>query len=133
MDNNKIDFTRLETGFEFPSSSFQIDIKMVDDYLNSVEDKNPLYRKNNLIPPVAIAAFAMSALMKNAEFPGVAIHLSQDIELLNPAHINSTISSRARVKRKQKIGNSYAITIEMNANDEINTPILKGKTMFMVS
>jgi hypothetical protein len=132
MSLQRINFTELNTGYEFPPVNYNIDSTMAEDYLNAVGEHNTIFKNNHVIPPMALIAFAMAALTRTIEFPPGAIHVSQDIEFLHSVTTDYPITSRARISRKQKMGDSFLITIELNGNDDQNNPVFKGKTMFIL-
>jgi hypothetical protein len=81
---------------------------------------------------MAVAAFAMAALSKGMLLPSGAIHVSQEIELMDFITTNSIVTSHAKVNRKQKRGNLHLLTIDFHILDQDNKTVLTGKTEFIL-
>ena len=137
MDNpavqkQKIDYSELTTGYEFPQTSFRLNSNMVTAYLKAVNDNNTLYRDANLVPPMAIVALTMATLAKSISLPEGAIHVSQELEFLNTVSLQDTITSRAKVSRKQKSGRFHLLTIELHLHNQNKIEIICGQTEFIL-
>jgi hypothetical protein len=87
-EQSRIEYSELNTGYEFPPASFQLDSTIVANYIKAVGDNSPVYQNGKFVPPIAVAAFSMAALSKDISLPPGAIHVSQEIELVN------TVSTR---------------------------------------
>ena len=128
----KIEYSQLEAGYEFPPSSYKLDNSIVATYLKAVEDMSSLYQDAGLIPPMAIAAYAMAALSEGICLPPGAIHVSQEFEFINTANINDTFVSCARVSRKQRRGKFHLLVIDLNVSNQKQKAVLAGKTSFIL-
>ena len=128
----KIEYSQLEAGYEFPPSSYKLDNSIVATYLKAVEDMSSLYQDAGLIPPMAIAAYAMAALSESMCLPPGAIHVSQEFEFINTANINDTVVSCARVRRKQRRGKFHLLVIDLNVSNQKQKAVLAGKTSFIL-
>ena len=128
----KIEYSQLEAGYEFPPSSYKLDNSIVATYLKAVEDMSSLYQDTGLIPPMVIAAYAMAALSEGICLPPGAIHVSQEFEFINTANINDTFVSYARVSRKQRRGKFHLLVIDLNVSNQKQKAVLAGKTSFIL-
>ena len=126
----KKEYSQLEAGFEFPPSSYRLEPSVVAAYLKAVEETSSLYHEPSLVPPTAIVAYAMAALSEGIVLPPGTIHVSQEIEFLNPARINDTITSHARVSRKQSRGKFHFLTVDLNVLNQKQEAVLLGRTNF---
>lgn len=132
LEQYKVEYSELNTGHEFPPARFRLDSTMVTDYLAAVGETSPLYQDGKLVPPMAVAAFAMAALSKGMSLPSGAIHVSQEIELVSTISTDTTVTSHARVSRKQKRSSLHLLTIDIQVLDQNNKTILNGKTEFIL-
>ena len=132
MQQQKIDYSELTTGYEFPSSSFRLDSKAITAYLKAVNDSNTLYRDANIVPPMALAALGMAALAKSITLPEGAIHVSQELEFFQTISPQETITSRAKVSRKQKSGRFHLLNIEVHLLNQNNVEVLSGQIEFIL-
>ncbi len=128
----KLEYNQLEVGDEFPASSYQLDSAMVATYLEAVEETSNLYRDAELVPPMAIAAYAMAALSESICLPPGTIHVSQELEFTGTVSVKDTITSYARVSRKQSRGKFHLLAIELNVLNQRQKAVLAGKTSFIL-
>jgi hypothetical protein len=132
MAHQKIDYEKLTTGYEFVPSGFSIDAESVDKYLDAVDGSKGIYKKNNTVPPMSIAALAMTAMAEGLSMPPGAIHVSQEITFRNSARINENLTSHARVNRIVKRGKLHMLSIGINVINDKNIPVLEGETSFIL-
>jgi hypothetical protein len=133
LEKSMIEYSELNIGYEFPPVSFSLDSTMVADYIKAVGEISPLYQEGKLVPPMAVAAFAMAELSKGMSLSSGTIHVSQEIELMDLITTNSIVTSHAKVSRKQKRGNLHLMTIDINILDQNNKTVLYGKTEFVLT
>lgn len=125
-------YRQLEAGYEFPPVSYQMEADMVSTYLKAVEDTSRLYQATELVPPMAVAAYAMTALAKSIVIPPGTIHINQELEFLDTVSIGDTITCRARVSRNQQRGRLHLLTIDLNVSNRDQKAVLAGKTTFIL-
>jgi len=128
----KVEYSQLEAGYEFPPSSYKLDSSMVAMYLKAVEDTSSLYQDTELVPPMAVAAYAMAALSESISLPSGTIHVSQELEFIDTVSIKDTITSYAKVSRKQSRGKFYLLTVDLNVFNQRQKAVLAGKTSFIL-
>lgn len=132
-ERQKIEFSQLQAGHRFPASSYQLDHSIVATYLEAVGETGSLYQDTGLVPPMAVAARAMSALSRNINLPPGAIHISQEFEFLDTVTISDTLISYARVSRKQGRGKFRLLTVDLSVYNQRQKAVLTGKTSFILS
>ncbi len=128
----KIEYDHLVTGYEFPPASYELDSTMVSTYLKAVEETSSLYQDTGLVPTMAVAACAMTALSDGICLPPGTIHISQEFEFIDTVSINDTLISYARVSRKQSRRKFHLLTIDLNVFNQRQKAVLKGKTSFIL-
>lgn len=131
-EHQKVLYSQLEAGYEFPPASYKLDSAMVAAYLEAVEETGNLYRDNKLIPPMAVGAHAMAALAEGISLPAGTIHVSQEFEFKDAVSIEDTLTSHARVTRKQDRGNLHLLTIDLNVFNQHQKEVLNAKTSFLL-
>lgn len=129
-ENSKL--SQLETGYQFPPSSLHLDAEAVSAYLTAVEDGNHLYREDNIIPPLAIAACAMKALFEDIGLPAGTIHISQELELSGIINSGDSLTSQAIVKRRQTRGKLNMLTIGFGILNQQQDTVLTGETSLIL-
>ena len=131
-EKSKTEYNQLEAGDDLPASSYKLDGPMVAIYLKAVEETGGLYQETELVPPMAIAAYAMAALSESVYLPPGTIHISQELGFVGTASVNDTITSFAKVSRKQSRGEFHFLTIEFNVFNQNQAAVLVGKTSFIL-
>jgi len=131
-EEQKVEYSQLEAGYEFPPSRYTLDHSIVATYLRAVEDSSGLYQDTELVPPMAIAAYAMAALSESISLPSGTIHASQELEFIDTVDINDTLTSYARVSRQQSRGRFHLLTIDFNVFNQRQQAVLAGKTSFIL-
>jgi len=128
----KVEYSQLEVGYEFPPSRYTLDYPSVAAYLRAVEDSSSLYQGTELVPPLAIAAYAMAALSESILLPSGTIHASQELEFIDTVSMKDTLISYAKVSRKQSRGKFHLLTIDLNVFNQRQKTVLAGKTSFIL-
>jgi hypothetical protein len=131
-EKQKIEYSQLETGFEFPASSYKLDSTMIATYLKAVDETSGLYQDTGLVPPMAIAAHAMASLSEGICLPPGTIHVSQEFEFLDTASIDDTFTSYARVGKKQSRGKFHLLVVDLSVTNQDLKAVLAGKTSFIL-
>jgi acyl dehydratase len=131
-EKQRIEYSQLEAGFEFPASSYKLESAIVSKYLKAVEHTSSLYQDTVLVPPMAVAAYAMASLSGNISLPPGTIHVSQEFEFRGTVSINDILISYAKVSRKQSRGNFQLLNVDFNVLNKEQKTVLTGKTSFIL-
>lgn len=129
---DKIEYRDLKDGQEFPVTAFQVDPITVSHYLKAVEEDNALYEDTGLVPPMAVAALSLKALINAISMPPGTIHVSQEFEFTDVVHTQDTLTCHARVSRVQERGKLHLITVDISVQNHESKPVLAGKTGFIL-
>lgn len=128
----KLEYRQIEVGHEFPPTSYKLDSSMVSTYLKAVEETSRLYQDTELVPPMAIAAYAMAALSEGISLPPGAIHVTQEIEFIDTVRVTDTITCHAKVSRKQNRGRLHLMTIDLDVFNQNQKAVFAGKVGFIL-
>ena len=128
----KIEYSQLEVGYEFPPSTFVLDPVTVATYIAAVEETSSLYQDAGLVPPSAIAAYAQAALAAKISLLAGTIHVSQELEFLATVNVGETIKSHAMVSRKQERSKMRLLSVDLKVFDQNSRLVMKGKTSFIL-
>jgi hypothetical protein len=71
----------LPAGYAFPSISFIVDGEQSRAYRAATGDTLPLYDEQNAVPPLAVAALALGALMEVIDLPDGTLHGNESMEV----------------------------------------------------
>ena len=128
----KIEYHQLSAGFEFPPQSYTLDSAAVALYLAAVRESNELYRREALVPPMAVTAFAMSALSGSVTMPDGTIHVSQELEFLTLVKVGDTITCHSRVSRKVDRGGLHLMNTDISVINQKGEVVLTGRVGFVL-
>lgn len=128
----KVDFSAIAAGHEFPAAEFSLEPERVAAYLDAVGSDARIFEENGIVPPMAVAALSMLAMMDNLILPPGAIHVTQTLDFLTPARPGSRLTSKASVKRKVERGGLRMLTIKIAVENEAANPVLAGETSLVV-
>ena len=98
----------------------------------AVEDTSELYRETGIVPPMALAALAMSAMGEGSSFPGGTVHVSQELEFVDIVRAGDTITCSGRVARRQDRGGLHLMTTELIVTNQDQKKVLSGKVGFIL-
>ena len=128
----RIEYSQLNQGYEFPRAVYQIDSTMFVDYLGVVGETNKVYQDTGVVPPMAVAAFAMAQLSEKLSFPAGAIHVSQGFQFHRLASAQDSFTSCARVSQKHGRGRMQLMTIAIDVYNQRKDRVLSGETTFIL-
>ena len=129
---DKVSYKQLEVGLELPRRSYEIKPSMIADYLKAVEEDGGLYDNDNLVPPMAVAAYAMNAIADSVILPPGVVHSHGQIEFLGRASAGDTIECYGKVSQKLERGSLHLLTVDFNIQKQDGSEILKGKTSLLI-
>ncbi|HEY50324.1 MAG TPA: MaoC family dehydratase [Dehalococcoidia bacterium] len=127
-----IAYQNLKAGQEFPPAAFQVDSATVSDYLKAVEENSVIYRGTGIVPPMAVAALALKALINAISMPPGTIHVSQEFEFMATVNTQDILTGRARVSRVQERGKLHLMTVDIDVANQKQESVLAGKTGFIL-
>lgn len=87
----------LEKGHEFPATAFELTSGWVSGYVAAVEDRAIEVLGPDAVPPMAIAALSIRALLERAGLPPGAIHVGQELAFRRAVCVGERLSVAARV------------------------------------
>jgi hypothetical protein len=128
----KADYYQISVGYEFPSRTYTLDSAIVSTYLEAVKESHDLYRVEKLVPPLALAAYAMTALAEGSNFPPGTVHVTQELDFLAAVHVGETINCRSRVSRRIDRGGMRIMTTEINVFNQDQQKVLGGRVGFIL-
>ena len=129
--NLPITYDQLTTGYEFPPANYELDSLLISKYVEAVGEHDSLTAE--FAPPLAIAAYAITAMADSFLLPGGVIHASQELEFFKLVPIGTKIECHSRVAQKLDRGKTHLLAIEFNAFDQERERVLVGKATLVLS
>ena len=129
-----IDYSKLETGQELSSQSFTLDANAVGNYVAAVSDtSNPAASDGTpLVPPMAIAALALSAVIGALQIPGGTIHASQELGFGAAMPVGAALDCKATLAQNSVRRGWRFLVVDMEARSEDDSVVLEGKSTIML-
>lgn len=138
-DHPKVQYSQLDTGYEFPPANYNLDAKVISEYSKAVGESGSLYGQpdklqtlTGLVPPTAITTYALTSLLQALSLPAGSIHITQEIEFLKAVEIGTRITCQAKVSQKWERGKFNLLAIDLSVLDERKEPVQSGKVSFIL-
>lgn len=131
-DRQKVAAGNLVVGYEFPTASYRLEPEVIATYLKAVGAGGGLYQDGKLVPPTALAAYAMATLADGMTLPSGTIHTHQELEFKAAVPVGETITCYARVSRNQARGRFHFLSVNLDVLDAKRRSVMTGKTSFIL-
>ena len=119
-------------GQELGKASFRLDASMVREYIAAVEDSSDLYQESDLVPPTAIAALGVRAILEELSLPPGTLHASQELTIHRAVAAGDAVSCNARVVQSSVRQGWQFVVVEFTVADDEAKDILDGRTTLLV-
>ena len=104
----------------------------VREYLSAVDDGAGIYRELGAVPPMALAARALGALLSELALPPGTIHAAQDLDSRKMVRIGDEVSCIARLSRPSRRGAWEFISADFTLYGNAGQTLLSGKSTVLV-
>jgi acyl dehydratase len=112
----------LPRGHEIPVATFRLGADDTRRYLEAVEDRTGAYGEGpdrpTWVPPLAVAALALRAILEQVELPAGALHTGQEVEFRRPVPVGSLLRPRARVAQRSEMRGAVISVVEFDVAEE---------------
>ena len=122
-----ISYEELAPGYEFPPASYELSSTLISKYVKAVDSPG-----SEFVPPLAIAAYAMSVMAGSLSFPPGTIHASQEFEFFKLVPIGTVIDCHTKVIRKLARTMMRMLVLELNIFDENKERVQSGKATLVL-
>ena len=127
-NRSPVSFEQLVVGYDFPPASYELSVPVISKYLEAVGGRG----EAEFAPPMAIAAYVMTAMSQSLTLPPGSIHASQDLEFCKLVPIGTTIECHGRVAQKIQRGKLNLLTIELEPLNQDKERVLSGKATLVL-
>jgi acyl dehydratase len=107
-----VTLTDLPAGHEFAALSLTLDAERSRAYRDATGDPLPVYDEQDAVPPLAVAAFALGALLESVGLPPGTLHANEFVRAHRPVPAGSTVECRARVAQRSLRAGRVFIALE---------------------
>ena len=119
-------------GEELDLGSWVADRDYTDKYLSSVRDSSTIYHELEVIPPMALAARAVGALLDKLSLPAGTIHASQELDCKRMAKQGEEISCVAVLSRPLQRGDWRFVSVDFTLKDAEQDTLITCKSTVLV-
>jgi hypothetical protein len=102
--------TELPAGHVFPPLSIVLDAARCRAYRAATGDGLDVYDAQGAAPPLAVAAFALGALLESVGLPPGTLHANESLQAHRVVPEGSTVECRARVAQRSQRG-GWVVTV----------------------
>ena len=97
--------TDLAAGHVFPAIAFSVDAEQARAYRAAAGDSLGLYDDAGVVPPLAVAALALGALLEHVSLPPGTLHTGESLSFKAPVPSGAALECRATLAlRSQRSG-----------------------------
>jgi acyl dehydratase len=107
-----VTLTDFPAGHEFEAISIPLDAERSRAYRDATGDPLPLYDEQAAVPPLAVAAFALGALLERVGLPPGTLHANEYVRAHRPVPAGSTVEAHARVAQRSLRAGRVFIALE---------------------
>jgi 3-hydroxybutyryl-CoA dehydratase len=116
----------LPKGYQFSPTTFDLSPQWVGDYITAVED-SAIGAFVDLVPPMAVAALSVRALLEEASLPPGAIHLAQELAFCRAIERGEQLTARARVASRGERQGWVLMGVELALEDGDSLEVMTGR------
>jgi hypothetical protein len=102
--------TDLPAGHAFEPMSIVLDAARSRAYREATGDALDVYDAHGAVPPLAVAAFALGALLESVGLPPGTLHANESLQARRPVPEGATVECRARVAQRSQRG-GWVVTV----------------------
>ena len=122
----------VAAGRELDLGTWLLGEEFVEAYLAAVENTSVIYDDTGVVPPMAVAARALGALIEALQLPPGTIHASQELECKGVLQMGDEVRCVGRVSRPRRRGDWSLMTAEFAVSMMGGGSIVAGKSTVLV-
>jgi acyl dehydratase len=107
-----VTLTDFPAGHEFEAITMTLDAARSRAYRDATGDSLALYDEQDAVPPLAVAAFALGALLESVGLPPGTLHANEYVRAHRPVPVDATVECRARVAQRSVRAGRVFIALE---------------------
>lgn len=104
----------LEKGHEFPAVEFDLSPDWVTQYIVTVDDAAIAGLGPGAVPPMAVAALSIRALLEASVLPPGAIHVGQEMAFHQAVRVGDRLTASASVASRGERGGWVLMGVDMS-------------------
>lgn len=118
----------VAAGSDIDLGSWVLTEDMVRNYTAAVGDDPELQLESGLVPPLALCAYALGAMLEKMSLPAGTIHSIQEMEALSGVAVGEEIRGEATPERPRSRGGLRFMTVGYTLSRASGQIVQTGKT-----
>lgn len=106
----------LAKGHEFPAATFELTNDWTDAYIAAVEDEAVGRVGAEFVPPMAVAALSVRALLENASLPPGSLHAGQELAFSSAVRRGDRLTANAHIISRGERQGAVLMSIELDVD-----------------
>jgi acyl dehydratase len=116
----------LPKGHEFPPTTFTLSPEWVDAYIEAVGDTAIRDLGPSLVPPMAIAALSIRALIEASPLPPGTLHAGQELAFHRAEKIGDQLTVTATIVSRGERAGWVLLSVDLNVSAGAD-PVMTGR------
>jgi acyl dehydratase len=116
----------LPRGHEFPPTSFTLSPEWVDAYIEAVGDAAIRNACPGLVPPMAVAALSIRAMIEASPLPPGTLHAGQELAFRRAVRIGEQLTVGARVVSRGERGGWVLLSVDFGVSS-VGEDLMNGR------
>jgi acyl dehydratase len=116
----------LPRGHEFPPTSFTLWPKWVAAYIDAVGDAAIRDAGPGLVPPMAVAALSIRALIEASPLPPGTLHAGQELAFHRAVRIGEELTVAARIVSRGERAGWVLLSVDLSVSSG-GEPVMTGR------
>lgn len=113
-------------GHEFAPVPFELTEGLVGGYTEAVEDA-AIAAHFGVVPPMALAALSVRALLESADLPEGAVHVAQELAFKRAVNTRDSVSARAKIVSRGERAGWVLLGIDLAVDDSQGHLVMSGR------
>ncbi len=128
-----VDYASLTAGDTVSDRSYPLSFDVVSSYVQAVEDEawKPA-TSGNFVPPMAIAALGIRALVNDLQVPGGTVHVGQEVEFMGAVAMGDNLHYAATVLQNTVRRGQRFMSVSLSVADDSGRKVMAGKSTIVL-
>lgn len=121
----------LPKGHEFPPATFTLSPEWVAAYIDAVADTAIANVGADLVPPMAVAALSIRALIEASPLPPGALHAGQELSFQRSVRIGEELTVAARIASRGERAGWILMSVDFEVVGQGPSPDSSSRDLIM--
>ena len=110
-----VSLASLRRGHDFPPARFTLSPEWVGEYTSAVGDEAIGSAGEGLVPPMAVAALSIRALIQASPLPDGSLHAGQELSFRRPVRVGEELTVNARIVSRGERAGWVLLSVDFDA------------------